>query len=83
MTNFFEELKRFIEMNNGGNTHGLFFEYAEAKIPYSVAEDIYYLLVGQEEWTKEIEETIEEQRDFIRLLREENKRLRGSNDNGE
>ena len=83
MTNFFEELKRFIEMNNGGNTYGLFFEYEEAKIPYSIAEDIYYLLVGQEEWQKEIEETIEEQRDFIRLLREENKRLRGSNENGE
>ena len=75
MTNFFEELKRFIEMNNGG--YGLFFEFEEAKIPYSIAEDIYTLIVGQEEWQKEIEETIAEQSDFIRLLREENARLRG------
>lgn len=31
-------------------------------------------------WEKEMEDTIDKQEDFIRLLREENKRLRGMND---
>lgn len=80
MTNFFEELKRFIEMNKDGDTRGLVFDFDGALIPYHIAEDIYYLLVGQDEWQKEVEETIDEQRDFIRLLREENARLRGKTD---
>ena len=80
MTNFFEELKRFVENNKDADTTGLFLDFCGAIIPYNIAEDIYYLFVGQEEWQKEVEETIEEQMDFIRLLREENARLRGKAD---
>ena len=79
MTNFFTELELFIKKCKGINTDGVFFEYDGAKIPYEIALDIHERLVGDSEWIHECEETISEQRDFIRLLREENARLRGDN----
>ncbi len=77
MINFFDELKRFIENNQDINTDGLFFEYRGSRIAFTVAEEIYMnyfpLLMG----CSDAIDTIDEQKDFIRLLREENARLRG------
>lgn len=80
MTNFFEELKRFIEMHQYGDTDGLIFNFDGAIIPYHIAEMIYSRMDSVDMWEKEMAETIDEQSDFIRLLREENKRLRGLTD---
>ena len=80
MSNFFDELKRFIEMNQDGDTDGLIFDFDGAIIPYHIAEMIYARMDSVDMWEKEMADTIDEQRDFIRLLREENKRLRGLTD---
>lgn len=80
MSNFFDELKRFIEMYQDGETDGLIFNFDGAIIPYHIAEIIYARMDFINMWEKEMEDTIDKQEDFIRLLREENKRLRGLTD---
>ena len=81
MTNFFVELELFIKNCQNIDTDGVFFEFAGAKVPFDIAIQIYERLSGDEAYIDECAETIEEQRDFIRLLREENKRLREGNEN--
>lgn len=76
MVNFFTELQLFIERCQDGNTDGLFFEYRGAKIPFDIALEIYNDHFGMQGELEYFSETFEEQRDFIRLLREENARLR-------
>ena len=80
MSNFFDELKRFIEMCQNCDTDGLVFNFDGAIIPYHIAEMIYARMDSVDMWEKEMADTIDEQSDFIRLLREENKRLRGLTD---
>lgn len=80
MNNFFTELEIFIKHCVGINTNGIFFEYKEAKIPFDIAEQIHARLTGDAEWIDELNETLSEKDDFIRLLRDENKRLRGKTD---
>ena len=80
MINFFDELKRFIEMHQDDDTRGLIFNFDGAIIPYHIAEMIYSRVDSADIWEKEMADTIDEQSDFIRLLREENKRLRGLTD---
>ena len=81
MTNFFIELELFIRNCQNTDTGSIFFEFAGAKVPFDIAIQIYERLSGAEAYIDECAETIEEQRDFIRLLREENKRLREGNEN--
>ena len=81
MTNFFEELKRFVELYKHEKDE--FFVWEESKISYDLAVEIYSSYFMMRDDYAGCIETIEEQRDFIRLLREENKRLRGSNENAE
>lgn len=81
MVNFFTELKLFIERCErceSLNTDGLFFEFQGAKIPFDIALEIYNDHFGMQGELEYFNETFEEQRDFIRLLREENARLRGN-----
>ena len=80
MINFFTELKLFVESYNCSDTEGLYFEYRGSKITYNVAEEIYMAYFPLQTDCENAWETIDEQRDFIRLLREENARLRGKND---
>ena len=83
MDNFFAALERFIKALEGTNPYGTFFEFDGAKIPYHIAEEIYLRVNAVVMWEKEIGENLEELNDYNRLLREENKRLRGSNENAE
>lgn len=80
MSNFFNELILFIEMNQGDDTDGLIFNFEGAIIPYHIAKMIYVRMDFINMWEKDMEETVDKQEDFIRLLREENKRLRGLTD---
>ena len=78
MNNFFSELQRFMEhCCKMGDTDGVFLEYEGAKIPYKVAEEIYISYFPMRDELQACCEGIEELRDFVRLLREENARLRG------
>ena len=78
MNNFFSELQRFVEhCQEISSTEGIFLEYQGAKIPYKVAEEIYISYFPMREDLEACCEGIEELRDFVRLLREENSRLRG------
>lgn len=81
MTNFFEELKRFVELYQHEKDE--FFVWEESEISYDLAFEIYSSYFMMRDDYEACLEDIEEQRDFIRLLREENKRLRGSNENAE
>lgn len=77
MNNFFSELKRFVERcQEIGSTDGIFLEYRGAKISYEVAEEIYVSYFPVCDELQACCEGIEELRDFVRLLREENARLR-------
>lgn len=79
MTNFFTELELFIKACEDIDTDGVYFEYEGTKIAFDIANQIHGRLTGDAEWIDELNETISEQSDFIRLLREENRRLRGVN----
>lgn len=81
MINFFTELKRFVEQNQDGNTEGLYFEYRGSRIAFEVAFEIYNAYFPLQDDNEYMNEALDEQRDFIRLLREENARLRGRNEN--
>ena len=83
MINFFTELEHFIQNCQNIDTNGVFFEYRGAKIPFDVATEIWQRWAEAEACMDMYNEKIEEQCDYIRLLREENKRLRGSNENAE
>lgn len=76
MINFFTELKLFVERYNGENTDGLFFEYRGSKITYDVAEEIYMSYFPMIDDRDAYYEELEEKNDYIRLLRQENARLR-------
>jgi hypothetical protein len=78
MINFFTELKLFVERYNCENTDGLFFEYRGSKITYDVAEEIYMAYFPLCDEVQYCREDLEEKADFIRLLRDENSRLRGN-----
>ena len=83
MINFFTELKLFVERYNCEKTDGVWFEYCGSRITYEVAEEIYmayFPLLSEFEGAMQVND---EQRDFIRLLREENARLREGNENAE
>lgn len=77
MENFFEKLEQFIEMYRNKDTQDIFFEFHGSKITYRIAEEIYYLIIQNREWQKELEAILDEKCDYIRLLRDENERLRG------
>lgn len=78
MNNFFTELEKFIEyIKNETDKSKLFFEYRGSKISGDLAEEIWNVWGGANEYIDRCNETMEEQSDFIRLLREENKKLRG------
>lgn len=80
MINFFTELKLFVERYNCSDTEGLYFEYRGSKITYDVAEEIYMAYFPLCDEVEHCHEDLEEKADFIRLLREENSRLRGNKD---
>ena len=73
MTNFIEELKRYIE--NGDYSRP--FEYEGSTLTYEDAQIIYNEIFMCRQYIEDIEQTLQEQRDFIRLLRKENQELRG------
>ena len=77
MENFFEKLKEFVERYRDSDTQNLFFEFHGSKITYRIAEEIHYRVINLEAWHEEIKEILDEKCDYIRLLRDENKRLRG------
>lgn len=77
MENFFEKLKEFVESYRDSDTKDLLFEFHGSKITYRIAEEIYYLIIQNREWQKELEAILNEKCDYIRLLRDENERLRG------
>ena len=73
MTNFIEELKRYIE--NGDYSRP--FEYEGSTLTYEDALIIFNEIFLCRQYIEDIEKTVQEQRDFIRLLRKENQELRG------
>ena len=79
MDNFFDALKRFVEANcDRDDRQMLYFVWNETtKIEYSVAEEIANTLEVYEINDHFSRERIEELEDHNRLLRAENKILRG------
>lgn len=78
MRNFLEELKEFVlKYKDHEMANDLYFSYGEEKISYFHAELICSAVFGVQEQFDDLIATIEEREDFIRLLREDNARLRG------
>ena len=78
MNNFFSELQRFVERcQEISSTEGVFLEYQGARIPYEVAEEIYLAFFPLRQDYEACCVAVDELRDFVLLLREENARLRG------
>ena len=77
MNDFFSELKRFVENHQDTPTADVYILWEESKIQLNLAREIYasyfIMLNDYNACLKDIDEP----KDFIRLLREENMRLRG------
>ena len=80
MNDFFSELKRFVEMHQNEPTADLYMVWEESEIHLALAIEIYMAYFPLLEDYQAGNELRDEQRDFIRLLREENERLRGKTD---
>lgn len=80
MNDFFTELKKFVEDRRNSDIDGVYLIYGNSRIYMDLALEIYRAYFPLLEDYQAGNELRDEQRDFIRLLREENARLRGLND---
>lgn len=79
MNDFFTELKNFVESDIHRPLSEFYFLYGNSKICGDVAQEIYMAYFPLLEDYRAGNDLRDEQRDFIRLLRDENARLRGEN----
>ena len=78
MNTFLEKLKEFVlRYSDHEMANDLYFTNGDEKISFNHAEEIVSAVFGIKEQFDDLIEMIEEKDDFIRLLREENARLRG------
>ena len=77
MNDFFSELKRFVENNIQNKIEDYYLIYGNSRIYGNLALEIYMAYFPLLEDYQAGNDLRDEQRDFIRLLREENERLRG------
>ena len=80
MNDFFTELRWFVEINQNEPSTDVFMVYGQSRIYLDVAREIYMAYFPLLEDYQAGNELRDEQRDFVRLLREENARLRGKTD---
>lgn len=78
MNDFFSELKRFIEDERNIGSEDVYLLYGNSRIYMDLAWEIYSAYFPLLEDYQAGNELRDEQRDFIRLLRKENERLRGN-----
>lgn len=81
MSNFIEQLKKWydtvIEHYEEEKRWNIYFEENKTRLPFYTVEEIINEIYGTKEYCEQLEEMLAERDDFVRLLRKENKELKG------